>query len=305
MPVKIPDSLPAKAVLEKENIFVMTENRARHQDIRPLKIAILNLMPQKMITETNLLRCLSNTPLQIEVDFLQTETYAPKNTPKDYLEAFYKKFSQIKNDKYDGLIITGAPVENIDFEDVKYWTELCRIMDWAKENVFSTLYICWGAQAGLYYNYGINKRPLPEKKFGVFKHRALVSGVPIFRGFDDVFKAPHSRHTEVSREDIEKEPRLQLLAISDEAGVYAAMSDDGRQIFILGHPEYEAGTLASEYFRDRDKGLPISLPAHYFPNDDDEQQPLVLWRSHAQLLYTNWLNYYVYQATPYDRDEIK
>ena len=305
MPVKIPDSLPAKAILEKENIFVMTENRAQHQDIRPLKIAILNLMPQKMITETNLLRCLSNTPLQIEVDFLQTETYAPKNTSKDYLEAFYKKFSQIKDDKYDGLIITGAPVENIDFEDVKYWDELCRIMDWAKENVFSTLYICWGAQAGLYYNYGINKRPLPEKKFGVFKHRALISDVPIFRGFDDVFKAPHSRHTEVSREDIEKEPRLHLLAISDEAGVYAAMSDDGRQIFILGHPEYEAGTLAGEYFRDRDKGLPISLPAHYFPDDDDEQQPLVLWRSHAQLLYTNWLNYYVYQATPFDRDDIK
>lgn len=300
MPVKIPDGLPARSVLEGEHIFVMDSCRALSQDIRPLRLLLLNLMPLKAQTETSLLRCLSNTPLQIEVDLLQTETYRSTHTDTRHLASFYKTFPQICEARYDGMIVTGAPVERLPFEQVAYWPELCRILEWSKSHVFSTLFICWGAQAGLHYFYGLEKRELGRKLSGVFEHRLLERGVPLFQGFDDVFHAPHSRYTEIPGDAITAVPGLQLLADSPEAGAYVAASCDGRRIFIQGHPEYEADTLAQEYIRDRDKGLDVDIPAHYFPGDDPSRMPVVGWRSHAQLLYTNWLNYYVYQATPYD-----
>ncbi len=300
MPVKIPDKLPAKAVLENENIFVMTEERAAHQDIRPLRLGILNLMPQKSSAETSLLRCLSNTPLQIEIDLIHTATYDSKNTSEAYLNTFYKKFEDVKHLKYDGFIITGAPVETLNFEDVEYWNELCEMIDWTKTNVFSTMFICWGAQAGLYRLFGVGKHPLPKKKFGIFPHHILIPNVPLLRGHDDVFQAPHSRHTEVRAQDIEKSSDLDILSVSSEAGVYMVSSKNGRQIFVMGHPEYEADTLAKEYERDLSAGKEIAVPEHYYPGNDPKRTPHVTWRSHATLLYTNWLNYYVYQQTPYD-----
>ena len=304
MPIKIPDSLPARTTLEGENIFVMTEYRAMHQDIRPLNVLILNLMPTKIVTETQILRKLSNTPLQVTVELLRTSSYQSHNTDEDHLSSFYTTFDQIRNRRYDGMIITGAPVENLDFTQVDYWDELCEIMEWSKTHVHSTLHICWGAQAGLYFHYGIEKRSLPEKLFGVFDHRVLKPNSPLFRGFDDVFQAPHSRYTEVYESDIRATPNLELLSVSGDAGVFAVKSVDSRQFFITGHPEYDPDTLAKEYFRDRDKGLPIHVPYHYFPDNDPSRPPIVRWRSAGQLLYTNWLNYYVYQTTPYDISEV-
>lgn len=304
MPIKIADSLPARAVLESENIFVMTERRALSQDIRPLQIAILNLMPLKIVTETQILRCLSNTPLQIEIDLVQTQTYHSRNTPEDHLLTFYKTFDEIRNKKYDGFIITGAPVEMMDFEDVEYWQELCEIMRWTRTHVHSTLHICWGAQAGLYFHYGIPKHLLPEKKSGVFYHHVLYPKEPIFRGFNDIFLVPHSRHTEVREVDVLANPSLRLLSRSDEAGVHIVEAMNGRQMFVLGHGEYDGDTLKAEYIRDRSKGLNPKIPEHYFPNDDPAQEPLVRWRSHAHLFFTNWLNYYVYQSTPYVIDSL-
>ena len=300
MPIKIPDSLPARAVLESENIFVMTEHRAMHQDIRPLNLLILNLMPTKIVTETQLLRKLSNTPLQIEVDLLQTASYVGHYTDVSHLDSFYTTFDQIKDKKYDGMIITGAPVENMEFDQVDYWNELCEIMEWTKTHVHSTLHICWGAQAGLYYHYGIPKRSLTAKLFGVFEHKVLKPNSPLFRGFDDVFFAPNSRYTEVWEEDIRAVPELELMATGEESGVFAVKSTDSRRFFVLGHPEYDPDTLAREYFRDVDKGLDIAVPVNYFPDNNPANAPLVRWRSAGQLLYTNWLNYYVYQTTPYD-----
>lgn len=299
LPIKIADSLPARAVLESENIFVMTEHRAATQDIRPLHIALLNLMPLKIVTETQILRCLSNTPIQIEVDLIQTKSYRSKNTPEDHLLTFYKTFDEICDRKYDGFIITGAPIETMPFEDVEYWDELRTIMEWTKTHVHSTLHICWGAQAGLYYHYGIPKYPLPRKISGVFPHRVLLPKEPLLRGFDDLFYAPHSRHTEVRADDIRADDRLTLLATSDEAGVYIVEAMNGRQIFVLGHGEYDAGTLKAEYERDRDRGLAPDVPRHYFRNDDPDDAILVTWKAHAHLFYTNWVNYYVYQTTPY------
>jgi len=304
MPIKIPDSLPARATLEGENIFVMTEYRAIHQDMRTLNLLILNLMPTKIVTETQLLRKLSNSPLQVRVELLKTASHTSLNTDADHLSSFYTTFDQIKDQKFDGMIITGAPVENLDFTDVDYWPELCRIMDWTTTHVHSTLHVCWGAQAGLYYHYGIPKYSLDKKLFGVFPHVALKKQSPLFRGFDDVFYVPHSRHTENHEEDIRKIPELELLAVSEEAGVFAVKSEDNRRFFITGHPEYDPDTLAREYFRDVNKGLPIDIPRHYFPNDDPTQIPIVRWRSAGQLFYTNWLNYYVYQTTPYDITQI-
>ena len=300
MPIKIPDSLPARAVLESENIFVMTEFRALHQDIRPLKLLILNLMPTKITTESQLLRKLSNTPLQIEVEFLHTFSHEAKNVDEAHLESFYRSFDQVKENFYDGMIITGAPVENLDFRDVDYWPELCRIMDWTKSNVHCTLHICWGAMAGLYYHYGIEKHGLDKKLSGVFRHVALHPKSPIFRGFDDRFYMPHSRYSEVRPEDIEQNPDLELMAISDKAGVFMVKSADSRQFFITGHPEYDGDTLAQEYRRDLNRGLDIAMPENYFPDNDPYMTPQVNWRSAAQLMYTNWLNYYVYQTTPYE-----
>ena len=300
MPIKIPISLPARETLEGENIFVMTEYRAIHQDIRPLNLLILNLMPTKIATETQLLRKFSNTPLQIQVELLQTISHDAQNVDRSHLESFYTSYDQIKDKNYDGLVITGAPVENLDFETVDYWEELCQIMEWSKTHVHSTLHICWGAQAGLYYHYGISKYALPQKLFGVFDHRVLKPSSPLFRGFDDRFYAPHSRHTEVLEEDIRKVPGLEVLAVSEEAGVFAVKTEDSRQFFLLGHLEYDRNTLAQEYWRDVDRGLDIQVPRHYFPNDDPNQTPIVRWRSAGQLIYTNWLNYYVYQTTPYD-----
>ena len=300
MPIKIPNSLPARETLEGENIFVMTEYRAIHQDIRPLNLLILNLMPTKIATETQLLRKFSNTPLQIQVELLQTISHDAQNVDRSHLESFYTSYDQIKDKNYDGLVITGAPVENLDFETVDYWEELCQIMEWSKTHVHSTLHICWGAQAGLYYHYGIPKYALPQKLFGVFDHRVLKPSSPLFRGFDDRFYAPHSRHTEVLEEDIRKVPGLEVLAVSEEAGVFAVKTEDSRQFFLLGHLEYDRNTLAKEYWRDVDRGLDIQVPRHYFPNDDPNQTPIVRWRSAGQLIYTNWLNYYVYQTTPYD-----
>ena len=300
MPVKIPNTLPAAATLTSENIFVMTEERATSQDIRPLRIAIVNLMPTKEATETQLLRVLGNTPLQVEPVFLRTASYTSTHTSEEYLQEFYKTFDQVRGEKFDGCIITGAPVEQMPFEEVAYWKELEEVMDWANEHVFSTLYICWAAQAALYHNYGIPKYPLPEKKFGVYRHRVLVKNCKLMRGFDDVFNAPHSRHTEVRRADIEKIPTLQILAESEEAGVFLIQSTDGRQVFVTGHGEYDADTLEKEFLRDKNAGKPIAPPVNYYPGGDISQPPMVTWRSHANLLYGNWLNYYVYQETPYD-----
>ena len=300
MPIRIPDSLPARSTLEGENIFVMTEYRALHQDIRPLKLLILNLMPTKIVTETQLLRKLSNTPLQVEIDLLRAISHDAKNVDEGHLRSFYVGHEDIRDRFYDGMIITGAPVENLDFKDVDYWPELCEIMEWSKTHVHSTFHICWGAQAGLYYHYGISKYSLTEKMFGIFEHRILKPNSPFFRGFDDTFMAPHSRYTEVRAGDIEKVPELELLAVSDKAGVFAVKNRNSRQFFILGHPEYDRETLDLEYRRDVEKGKKIAVPENYFPGDDPSRPPIVSWRAHAQLMYTNWLNYYVYQTTPYE-----
>lgn len=300
MPLNIPDNLPAVEQLENENIFVMRETQAIHQDIRPLQIVILNLMPIKITTETHLLRVLSNTPLQVEITLLNTKSHQSKNTPKEHLEAFYKTFDEIQNRKIDGMIITGAPIEHLEFEEVNYWDEVKLIMDYAKENVTSSLYICWGAQAGLYHFYGIPKYPLENKMFGIFDHDVKDRNLPLVRGFDDFYPAPHSRHTEVRKEDILKVPELTLISESKEAGVYIVGDKVGKQFFITGHSEYDPLTLKSEYDRDLQKGLKIDVPRNYFPNDDPTKSPIVRWRSHANLLFSNWLNYYVYQQTPYD-----
>lgn len=304
MPIKIPADLPATETLHKENIFVMTESRATTQDIRPLKILLLNLMPTKIATETQLARLLGNSPLQVDMEFLQTASHTPKNTSAEHMISFYKHFEDVKDNKYDGLIITGAPVEQMPFEEVEYWDELCRIMEWSKTNVTSTFHICWGAQSGLYYHYGIQKYPLDKKLFGVFLHKAEYKRSMLLRGFDDEFWVPQSRHTTVLREDIEKHPELKILASSEEAGVYAVATERGKQIFITGHSEYDADTLKNEYLRDKNAGLPIDVPKNYFPNDDDTKEPVVRWRSHANLIYSNWLNYFVYQITPFNIDEI-
>ena len=304
MPINIPDTLPASRVLEQENIFVMNEDRAAHQDIRPLRIAILNLMPKKIETETQLLRLLSNTPLQVDVELLLTATHASRNTSAEHLLKFYKTFADVKDDRFDGLIITGAPVEQMDFEEVDYWPELCSIMEWSKTHVYSTFHICWGAQAGLYYHYGIPKIPLPEKMFGIFSHYNLSPSHKLMRGFDEVFVAPHSRHTGIRQEDILADARLELLSYSDQAGPYLIASRDNRQIFVTGHSEYDRDTLAGEYRRDVEKGLSIQLPRNYFPQDDPARAVPHLWRSHAHLLYSNWLNYFVYQDTPFDLSEL-
>jgi homoserine O-succinyltransferase/O-acetyltransferase len=304
MPVKIPDTLPAVETLENENIFVMGEKRASSQDIRPLKIAILNLMPTKIDTETQLCRLIGNSPLQVDVTLVHPASYVPKNTPAEHLIAFYQTFDQIKAEKFDGLIITGAPVENLPFEEVDYWEELQEILDWSETHVISTFHICWGAQAGLYHKYGIPKYPLPEKMFGVYPHRVMSQHEKLLRGFDDVFLAPHSRHTEIHREDIQQVSDLKILAESEEAGVYIVASKSGRQIYVTGHSEYDPLTLKREYERDVEKGLRINVPKNYFTGDDPRQAPLVRWRGHANLLYANWLNYYVYQITPYHIEQI-
>ncbi|MDE7360389.1 MAG: homoserine O-succinyltransferase [Oscillospiraceae bacterium] len=300
MPIKIPDGLPAQSVLEDEHIFVITEHRALHQDIRPLKIGLLNLMPTKIVTETQIMRSLSNTPLQFEVELIQTSTYRGKNTPEEHLLQFYKTFDDIKDQNFDGFIITGAPVEHMEFEEVDYWEELCRIMDWTTTHVHSTLHICWGAQAALYYHYGIRKYPLAEKMSGVFTHRLLTPKARLFHGFDGEFAAPHSRHTETRAEDILACPELRLMAVSDEAGVYAVGNLDGSRFFITGHSEYDADTLDKEYRRDLEKGMEPRIPRHYYPDDDPSKAPVLRWRAHSTLLYTNWLNYFVYQTTPFD-----
>jgi homoserine O-succinyltransferase len=305
MPIRIPNNLPAAKVLNNENIFVMFEDRAYHQDIRPLNIAILNLMPTKITTETQILRLLGNSPLQVDTVLLHPKNHHSKNTPGDHLTNFYRHFEDIKNQKFDGMIITGAPVEHLEFEEVDYWDELEEIMDWSVHNVFSTFYMCWGAQAGLYHHYGIPKYPLKEKMFGVFPHSVNRKNVRLLRGFDDVFYAPHSRHTEIRRSDIEKVPDLQILSESEEAGVYIVASKDERKLFVTGHSEYDALTLKSEYDRDTAKGLDIKVPRNYYPDDNPNLQPTVKWRSHADLLFSNWLNYYVYQETPYDLNEIR
>ncbi len=305
MPVRVPVSLPAVEALREENIFVIDEQRASSQDIRPLRIAILNLMPLKIMTETDLLRLISNTPLQIELDFIDTDSHVSKNTPREHIETFYKSFNDIKSNNYDGLIITGAPVEKVRFEDVDYWNELTRIFDWAKTHVTSTLYICWAAQAGLYYHYGVPKYVLDKKISGVFKHRIDDELNPIFRGFDDVFYVPHSRFSEVRRVDIEKVPELKIIAESDESGIYMVMARGGREFFITGHSEYSPYTLDYEYRRDVDKGLNPAVPANYYVDDNPDNPPIVRWRSHGNLLFTNWLNYFVYQETPYDIRDIK
>jgi homoserine O-succinyltransferase len=315
MPVKIPNTLPARTTLERENIFIMDEDRAAHQDIRALRVAILNLMPTKIATETQLLRLLSNTPLQVEVTLLHTATHQAKNTDADHLLTHYVTFDDVQHEKFDGLIVTGAPVEQMPFEEVDYWNELTQIFDWAETNVESTFYICWGAQAGLYHRYGIPKYDLPHKMFGVFEHRLLNRTLrhslrsqggasSLLRGFDDIFLAPHSRHTEIRREDVEKVGELQILAESDDAGVYILGTKDGRHIFVTGHSEYDPLTLKGEYDRDIDKGLPIHVPKNYYPQDDPSREPIVRWRGHANLLYSNWLNYHVYQVTPYDVNKI-
>ena len=300
MPIKIPNALPAAQVLTDENIFIMTETRALTQDIRPLHILLLNLMPTKIVTETQLSRMLGNTPLQVHLELMMLSTHKAKNTPEEHLLAFYKTFEELKDRKFDGMVITGAPVENMPFEQVNYWKELTEIMEWSKDHVHSTFHICWGAQAGLYYHYGIQKYPLPDKMFGVFKHKADYKHAILLRGFDDEFWAPHSRHTTIRREDIEATPGLKILASSDEAGVYIVMNKEGRQIFVTGHSEYDPDTLEREYLRDKYQGLPIQVPKNYYPNDDDSQAPVVRWRGHGNLLYSNWLNYFVYQTTPYD-----
>jgi homoserine O-succinyltransferase/O-acetyltransferase len=304
MPVRIPDDLPARAQLELENIFAMPAARAAHQDIRPLRIAVANLMPTKMVTETQLLRLLGNTSLQVDISFVRMGSHESKNTPTEHLDAFYEPLDRVLGESFDGLVITGAPVETLPFEEVDYWPEFCELMEWSRRRVWSTMHICWGAQAGLFWRYGIDKHPLEEKMFGLFRHRALDLKNPLLRGFDEVFLAPHSRHTELRREDIEAEPALTMLAVSEEAGAYLAASKDGREVYVTGHPEYDRLTLKAEYDRDVAKGLPIKVPANYFPGDDPRLPPLMTWRSHAHLLYANWLNYYVYQQTPYDLGEL-
>ncbi len=304
MPLNIPVTLPAVDVLRNENIFVMDSDRASSQEIRPLKIVILNLMPIKITTETDLIRLLSNSPLQIEIDFLHMESHSSKNTPIEHLMMFYKTFDEIKKSNYDGMIITGAPVEQMPFEEVNYWSELTKIFDWAKNHVTSTFFICWAAQAGLYYHYGIPKYPLDKKMFGVFEHRTYNPLNPIFRGFDDIFYVPHSRHTEVRSEDIKKNPELTLLSESPDSGVYMVMARNGREFFITGHSEYSPLTLDTEYKRDLAKGLPIEIPKNYYLDNNPANEPIVRWRSHANLLFTNWLNYFVYQETPYNLEEI-
>lgn len=300
MPIRVKGDLPAKAVIEKENIFIMDENRAIMQDIRPLEIAILNLMPIKHDTEIQLLRALSNTPLQVNSTFVCVESHTSKNTPASHLNQFYSKFSEIKNKRFDGLIITGAPVEQLEFEEVNYWNELKEVMEWSKSNVTSTLHICWGAQAGLYYHYGIKKQLLNEKLFGIYEHKVLHRKIPLVRGFDDVFLAPHSRHTKIDDKALKSNNKLTVLAESEEAGAFIIMADGGKQIFVTGHPEYDRNTLDLEYKRDLEKGLPINIPYNYYKDNNPENPPLLTWRGHANGLYTNWLNYYVYQVTPYE-----
>ncbi len=304
MPIKIPNQLPATQTLHEENIFVITETRATTQDIRPLRIVMLNLMPQKITTETQIARLIGNTPLQVELELLQTATHQSKHTSAEHMLAFYKTFDDIKDQNFDGMIITGAPVENLPFEEVEYWDELCEIMEWSKTHVTSTLHICWGAQAALYYHYGVQKYPLNQKLFGVFEHTLDYKRSILFRGFDDTFMVPHSRHTMNRREDIEAIPGIRILASSKEAGVFVASTDKGRQIFVTGHSEYDADTLKKEYLRDKNQGLDIQLPKNYFPNDDDTKEPIVCWRSCANLFYSNWLNYFVYQTTPFDISKI-
>ncbi len=305
MPIKVANDLPATRILESENIFVMSEKRAMTQDIRPLKIIIVNLMPTKIVTETQLLRLLGNSPLQVDIELLQMATHQSKNTSKKHLTTFYKTFDEIKDQKFDGMIVTGAPVELLEFEDVDYWEELCEVFKWAKKNVYSTLFICWGAQAGLYYHYGIDKIAYDKKLSGVYKHKVLNPLHPLLRGFDDEFCSPHSRNTGVRKEDIEKIDDLEILAESDVAGVSIVCNKNGRQFFILGHFEYDIDTLANEYYRDKNKGLNPSIPVNYFPNDDVTKKPIMSWRSYAALLYYNWLNYYLYQQTPYDLEDLK
>ena len=304
MPIRIPNDLPAAQVMQQENIFVMKHQRATTQQIRPLEIVVLNLMPTKIVTETQLTRLLGNTPLQVNLELMHTSTHRSKNVSEEHLLTFYKTFDELKDRKFDGMVITGAPVELLDFEDVDYWDELCRIMEWSKTHVHSTLHICWGAQAGMYYHYGIPKQPLDQKLFGVYPHRADYKRSILLRGFDDTFYVPHSRHTTVLREDIEAVPGLKILASSEEAGVYAVMNKNGHHIFITGHSEYDANTLETEYLRDKNLGKPISVPENYYPDDDDTKEPIVRWRGHANLLFSNWLNYFVYQTTPYDIETV-
>ncbi len=304
MPIKVSSKLPAVKTLLDENIFVMTEERAITQDIRPLKILVLNLMPKKTETETQLARLLGNSPLQVELELIYTKSRVSTHTSKEYLLAFYKTFDDVKDNYFDGFIITGAPVEQMEFEEVDYWEELCEIMEWSKTHVTSTFHICWGAQAGLYYHYGIKKHSLPEKLFGIYPHTADYKRSILIRGFDDTFYVPHSRHTTVYREDIEKVPELKIIASSKEAGVYIVTTDNGKQIFVTGHSEYDVNTLKDEYLRDKNSGLPIKVPKNYFPNDDETKEPSLIWRSNATLLYSNWLNYFVYQTTPYDINEV-
>lgn len=305
MPINIPNNLPAYTVLNNENIFVKTDADAKHQDIRPLRIAIVNLMPKKIETETQLLRLLSNTPIQVDIELIQMASHVTKNTSAEHLTKFYKTFADVKEELFDGLIITGAPVEQIPFEEVDYWGELCQIMEWSRRHVYSVLHICWGAQAGLYYHYGIPKYDLPQKMFGIFPHKAEVANHPLLRGFDEVFSVPHSRHTEIRRMDVEKVRDLKILAFSNESGVNIIADKEERRFFLLGHFEYDRFTLANEYFRDKDKGLDIQVPKHYFPYDDPSQPPHFNWRAHANLLFSNWINYCLYQKTPYDLNELE
>ena len=300
MPIRTQNDLPAKEILEKENIFVMDENRATHQDIRPIKVAILNLMPLKEDTELQLLRSMSNTPLQVDVTFVTVSSHESKNTSLSHLNKFYERFEDVRHQYFDGLIITGAPLEQMEYEEVDFWPEMEKIFEWSKVHATSTLHLCWGAQAGLYYHYGLKKYMLPEKMFGVYEHKVMNRKVPLVRGFDDCFMAPHSRHTEVRTEDIRKVKELTILAESETAGVFLAIADEGRKIFVMGHPEYDRLTLDKEYKRDKSKGLPIDLPVNYYPNKKKKKKPLLQWRSHGNILYSNWLNYYVYQATPYE-----
>ena len=305
MPLRLPDQLPAIELLKQENIFVMDDSRAHMQDIRPLKIVILNLMPLKITTETDLIRLLSNTPLQLEISFMKLRSHTPKNTPIEHMMMFYRDFEQMRNEKYDGMIITGAPVETLDFEDVTYWDEMTDIFTWARTHVTSTLYICWAAQAGLYFNYGVPKYPLEKKMFGIFPQYTLEPQLPIFRGFDDIFQMPHSRHTEIHRDDILARPELKLIAESKECGVSMVMAREGREFFITGHLEYAPNTLNNEYKRDKDIRDDVEMPRHYYRDDNPDLEPLVTWRAHANLFYNNWINYYVYQETPFDINQIK
>ena len=305
MPIRIQNDLPAREILERENIFVMDEYRAMHQDIRPLQVLILNIMPVKQDTELHLLRMLANTPLQVDITFLNMKSHISLNTSPNHLDRFYTTFDEIRHKNYDGLVITGAPVEDMTFEEVDYWEEMCEIMDWAETHVTSTLHICWGAQAGFYHYYGINKRALPQKLFGVYPHNVSNRKTPLVRGFDDVFLAPHSRHTETPAEAIHACPQVTVLAEGEDAGVFLAIAEEGKKIFVNGHPEYDRYTLHNEYYRDLNKGLPIHVPYNYYPNDDPTEKPLLQWRSHSNNLYTNWLNYYVYQLTPYDLDKVE